>query len=70
MKKASKSAAGLKELINTAIQDLEITHDEYQIIVDYAMGDGYIDKEENALLSQFQEMIGNGTIKRVRSKKV
>ena len=65
MKKPSKSASNLKELINQAIQDLEVTPDEYNKIMDCAHDDGHIDQEEKALLSQFQQMIGNGTLKRV-----
>ncbi len=67
MKKPSQSATSLKELINHAIFDLEVTQVEYQEIMNLAHEDGVIDKEEKALLSQFQEMINNGTIKRVRS---
>ncbi len=66
MDKPSKSAAGLKELINHAIQDLEITPDEYRRIMDHADDDSHLDNEERALLSQFHEMINNGTIQRVR----
>jgi hypothetical protein len=66
MKKPSKSASNLKELINHAIQDLEVTPDEYNKIMDCAHDDSHIDKEEKALLSQFQVMLGNGTIKRVK----
>jgi tellurite resistance protein len=66
MKNPSKSASNLKELIIHAIQDLEVTPDEYQKIMDCAQDDGHIDNEEKALLSQFQEMIINGTIKRVK----
>jgi hypothetical protein len=66
MKKSSKSASNLKELINHAIQDLEITPDEYNKIMDCAYDDSHIDKEEKALLSQFQGMLSNGTIKRVK----
>ena len=66
MEKPSKSAAGLKELINAAISDLEITPQEYQEIMDHAQADGHLDKEEAALLAQFHSMINNGTIKRVR----
>lgn len=64
--KTSKSAANLKELINHALLDLEITPQEYQSIMDAAHEDGHLDKEEKALLSQFQQMISNGTIKRVK----
>lgn len=67
MDKPSKSATGLKELINQAISDLEITPDEYNRIMNFAQDDGHLDKEERALLAQFHEMLNNGTIKRVRS---
>jgi len=66
MKKPSSSATSLKELINHAISDLEITPSEYQQIMDYAHADGHIDKEVQALLTQFHAMLNNGTIKRVR----
>ena len=66
MKNPSKSASKLKELIDHAIQDLEVTPDEYKKIMDLAHADGHIDREEKALLSQFQVMLNNGTIKRVK----
>ncbi len=66
MKKPSQSATELKTLINDAIFDLEITTAEYQAIMDAANADGVIDKEEQALLARLQEMISNGTVKRVR----
>ena len=66
MKNPSKSASKLRELINHVIQDLEVTPDEYKKIMDLAHDDSHIDKEEKALLSQFQGMLNNGTIKRVK----
>ncbi|OGW35057.1 MAG: hypothetical protein A2010_18275 [Nitrospirae bacterium GWD2_57_9] len=66
MDKPSKSASGLKELINHAISDLEITPDEFNQIMNHAHEDGHLDKEEKVLLAQFHDMINNGTIKRVR----
>jgi hypothetical protein len=66
MEKPSKSAGGLKAIIDQAISDLEITPAEYDKIMHFAHEDGHLDKEEKALLSQFHEMINNGTIKRVR----
>jgi hypothetical protein len=66
MKKPSKSASNLKELIKHAIQDMEVTPDEYNKIMDCAQDDSVIDKEEKTLLSQFQQMLSNGTIKRVK----
>ena len=66
MEKPSKSAAGLKALINEAMSDLEITPSEYQQIMDFAHEDGHLDNEEKALLAQFHAMINNGTLTRVR----
>lgn len=66
MKKPSQSATSLKSLISHAISDLEVTPAEYQEIMDLAHDDGVIDKEEKVILAQFQQMISNGTIKRVR----
>jgi hypothetical protein len=66
MKKPSKSATDLKSLINHVIMDMEVTPAEYQEIMDLAHADSVIDKEEKALLAQFQQMISNGTVKRVK----
>ena len=66
MKTPSESASNLNKLIKQAIRDLEITPDEYQKIMDCAHDDGHIDEEEKVLLSQFQAMLSNGTIKRVK----
>ena len=46
MKNPSQSAKSLKELINHAIFDLEVTQAEYQEIMNMAHDDGVIDKEE------------------------
>lgn len=66
MDKPSKSATSLKNLINAAISDLEVTPQEYQQIMEHAHADSHLDKEEKALLAQFHQMINNGTIKRVK----
>jgi hypothetical protein len=66
MEKPSKSAVSLKQIINDAISDLEITPDEYNRIMQAANEDSHLDKEEAALLAQFHQMLNNGTIKRVR----
>lgn len=66
MEKPSKSAEELKKIINDAISDLEITPEEYHKIMEHAHADGHLDKEEQALLANFHQMLHNGTIKRVR----
>ncbi len=66
MKSPSKSAGNLKDLINHAIRDLEITPKEFENIMNLSQNDSILDKEEKALLSQFNQMLSNGTITRVR----
>ena len=66
MKKTSQSAGTLRDLIKHAIDDCEVTPAEYKQIMDCAHADGHIDKEEEALLAEFQSLLSNGTIKRVK----
>lgn len=66
MNKSNQSATSLKIFINHVISNLEVTPAEYRDIIDLAHNDGVIDKEEKTLLSQFQLIISNGAIKRVR----
>ena len=51
------------------MRDMEITPEEYNQIMECANDDSHIDNEEKALLAQFQQMLGNGTIKRVKGWK-
>jgi len=53
----SKSGHKLRELIEKAIEDHLITRKEYDSIIALATEDGHIDKHEQALLNQLQEMI-------------
>ena len=62
----AKPGRQLGELISKAINDLELSHSEHQQIVAMAHEDGVIDPQERQLLSQLQEMIANGTVKKVR----
>ncbi|MFO7656246.1 MAG: hypothetical protein R6W78_04200 [Bacteroidales bacterium] len=59
----SKSSQKLKEMIVKAIDDHIITRDEYDVIIHLATEDGVIDKHEQALLSQLQDMIENKTVR-------
>ena len=63
--KASSSAQRLKEMIVKAIEDEKVTRDEYDMIMHIATEDGHIDNEEQALLSQLQDMIENRTVRLV-----
>ena len=63
--KSGETGKNLADLIKKAIDDCEVTTDEYNQILAMANADGVIDSQEQKLLNQLQEMISNGTIKRV-----
>jgi hypothetical protein len=58
----SHAANSLRNLIENAIKDQQITRDEYEQIVHMATGDGYVDPQERELLRQFREMLEDKTI--------
>lgn len=55
--KVSNSSLRLREMIEKAIEDHVITREEYDKIIHIALEDGHIDRHEQALLSQLQQMI-------------
>jgi 3-oxoacyl-[acyl-carrier-protein] synthase III len=59
----SESAARLKAMIEKAIEDHAITRAEMDLIVAIATEDSHIDPQEQALLSQLQEMIETKVVK-------
>ncbi len=59
----SESAERLKKVIAKAIEDHHITRSEMDTILFIASEDGHIDRHEQALLDQLQEMIENKTVK-------
>jgi len=59
----SESAHRLKEMINKAIEDHEITREEYDSIINLATEDGHIDPQERALLSELQDMLENRMVR-------
>ena len=61
----SEEGNKLAALIKKAIDDLEVTSAEYQEIMAQAHADGVVDAEEQRMLKQLQDMITNGTVKRV-----
>jgi len=61
----SESAHELKEMIEKAIEDHLLTREEYDKILFLATKDGVIDRQEQVLLEQLQEMISNRTVKLV-----
>ncbi|QIA07207.1 hypothetical protein [Draconibacterium halophilum] len=59
----SESSIRLKAMIEKAIADHTITHDDYDKIIHIATEDGHIDKHEKALLGQLQQMIEDRLVK-------
>lgn len=53
----------LREVIEKAIEDHVITHQEYDMIIHAATSDGHIDPHEQALLSELQKMLQDGSVK-------
>jgi predicted house-cleaning noncanonical NTP pyrophosphatase (MazG superfamily) len=64
--KLTQSGLELKELIEKAIRDCIITNSEYEEVMKMAHKDGVIDDHEQQLLSQLQELLANGSLKRVK----
>ncbi len=61
----SESAQRLKEMIKKAIEDQEITREEYEEIIHIAMEDGHVDSQERLLLVELQDMIENRMVRMV-----
>ncbi len=59
----SESAARLKVMIEKAIEDHQITRAEMDMILHIASEDSYIDRHEQALLEELQEMIETKAVK-------
>ena len=55
----------LSEMIKKAIRDCEVTSAEYDQILALANEDVVIDSQEKTLLKQLQDLISNGSVKRV-----
>jgi len=64
--KLTKSGIELRDVIEKAIKDHVITNSEYEEIMKVAYKDGMIDDHEQRLLGQFQGLLENGTVKRVK----
>jgi len=61
--KLSTGARDLRKIIEKAIEDHMITKAEYDLIIHQATEDGHIDRQEQALLKELQDMISDKTIK-------
>ena len=62
---SGESGAKLAGMIKKAIRDCEVTTEEYNQILAIANADQHIDKQEQQLLNQLQQLLANGTVKRV-----
>jgi hypothetical protein len=62
---SGESGKKLSDLIKDAISDCELTQTEYDQILALASEDSIIDSQEQALLKQLQDLLSNGTIKKV-----
>ena len=61
----SPSAKKLRDMIEKAIEDHKLTRAEYDAILNIATEDGFIDRDEQVLLSELQDMIENKFVKLV-----
>ena len=59
------SGKRIADMIKKAMDDHKITTTEYERIMMIADEDGIIDSQEKRQLAELQNMIDNGTIKRV-----
>jgi hypothetical protein len=63
--KSGQAGRKLSDLVNKAIEDLEVTTTEYNEIMTLAEQDHHVDASERAVLQHFHAMIADGTLKRV-----
>ncbi len=62
---SSEAGSKLAVLIKKAIRDCELSTSEHEEILAMADADGVIDKQEQALLKQLQDLLANNSIKKV-----
>ncbi len=62
---SGESGKKISEMIKHAMDDGEITTTEFERILMIADEDGIIDSQEKRQLAELQNMLDNGTIKRV-----
>jgi len=64
--KSGEKGQNLLDMIKKAISDGEITTSEDDQILALVHKDGKIDNQEQRLLSQLQQMLADGSVKRVK----
>ncbi len=62
---SGETGGKLADMIKKAIRNCELTTSEHNQILAVADEDGIIDSQEQNLLKQLQDLIANGTIKKV-----
>jgi len=62
---SGETGGKLSELIKIAIDDHELSNTEYERILALANSDGVVDPKERGLLAQLQDMLSDGSIKRI-----
>jgi tellurite resistance protein len=65
MRASGETGGKLSELIKQAIDDHELSNTEYERILALADADGVIDPQERGLLAQLQDMLSDGSIKKI-----
>lgn len=63
VEKVSDSSLEMRRMIENAIEDHKITRDEYDQIIHIATEDGFLDRHEQTLLKELQQMIDDKVIK-------
>jgi len=62
-KQINESSLRLREMIEAAIQNSKISRKEYDKVLNIATEDGFIDKDEQALLGELQQKIEEKVIR-------
>ena len=65
MRMPGETGKKLADLIHQAIEDHQLTSTEYERILALADADAVIDPQERLLLAELQDMISDGSVKRV-----
>jgi hypothetical protein len=63
--KLSDGAKKLRIIIEKAMDDHKISKAEYELIIQIATEDGQIDRQEQALMRELEQMIADKTVKLV-----
>ena len=68
MPKVSDSSQKMRKILDRAIQEHEITRDDYDRFLTIASADGHFDTQERVLLANLNDLIYDRTIKIVSER--